>query len=260
MGWVSITMSKCAAGTLDLIFPPCCEVCDVGLQEGREGALRWLCLDCLDAMPALEAPYCKVCGMPYEGEISDDFRCGNCADVKLHFDFAVSAFHAEGAVRHLVHRFKYQKELYLRGLLGNLLGDTLRRDARLKGLDPAQWLLVPVPLHRYRQWQRGFNQSWELCRELSRISGIPAVNGLRRTRNTSPQARLNRNARLANLKGSFRVGRRTWKWWQSVDFEGKNILLVDDVLTTGSTTSECAKVLRAEAGVQKVVVISLARG
>lgn len=244
---------------LDFLYPPVCEICICGLDGKREGVERWVCVSCHDELPALPATCCKVCGTPFEGEISDEFRCGNCADLVLHFDFATAAFHAEGEIRHLVHRFKYQKELYLRGLMSGLMADVFRRDARLKGLSREEWVLVPVPLHRLRLWQRGFNQSWELCLGLSQITQVPALNALQRVRYTRAQAKLGRSARMQNLKGSFRLRHRLLGDIKG-SLEGKKVLLVDDVLTTGSTANECAKVLRREAGVQKVVVISLARG
>lgn len=244
---------------LDYIYPPYCEICDLDLSTHREGAGRWLCHSCTDELPAVPTTCCKTCGMPYDGQITDEFRCGNCAHMKLHFHFAYSPFHAEGEIRHLVHRFKYQKELYLRGLLANLLADAFRRDPRLKALSPAEWVLVPVPLHLFRQWQRGFNQAWELSKELSKITGLPAIHALKRSRYTRAQAKLGRTERLQNLKNSFRL--KKWPWQRTrPDLIGKNVLLVDDVLTTGSTANECARALRKQANVQKVVVISLARG
>lgn len=240
---------------MDLVFPPHCEVCDQSLHGVREGAERWLCWTCWDSLPVLAPPYCKVCGEAFDGQITDEFQCGNCRERTFHFEFAVAAFQAQGALRHLVHRFKYQRELHLRGLLGRLASQVFR-DARLRDLNAAEWVLVPVPLHALRQWYRGFNQSWELCRELSRISGIKTVNGLKRVKFTKAQAKLTRRARLENLGSSFAL--RQMERWRGV-LKGKKVLLVDDVLTTGSTTNECAKVLRREGEVEKVVVISLAR-
>lgn len=244
---------------LDLFFPPRCEGCERPLPCGRErgqGPLKWLCQPCLGTLPRLVAPFCNTCGESYPGNITGAFRCGNCAPQTFHFDFAIAAYHADGLVRDLVHRFKYQRQLHLRGLLGHLLQQVLE-DERLRNLPPETWRLVPVPLHPLRRWHREFNQSWELCRELSRLSAIPVVDALRRHRFTRAQARLSRNQRLQNLRNAFSVKPRHVN---GGILSNAHVLLVDDVLTTGSTANECARVLRREAAVEKVVVISVARG
>lgn len=240
---------------LDLLYTRRCEGCEIFLPAQRRDEARWLCDECLKQVQRIEPPFCEVCGEAYEGAISGTFRCGNCTGLKLHFDFAIAACQAEGVVRELIHQFKYNRRLHLRGVLGHLLGRTLD-DTRLSALRAHGWALVPVPLHHARQRERDYNQSAELCRELSRTCGIPVVDALRRTRSTTAQASLSRHQRIENLRGAFQarppvVSRGVLK--------GRAVLLVDDVLTTGSTTSECARVLRREAGVQKVVVITVAR-
>ncbi len=240
---------------LDLFYPRRCEGCETSLAFGRPDETKWLCDDCMKALPRIEPPFCNVCGEPYDGAMSASFRCGNCADLKLHFDFAVAGYRAEGLVRELVHRFKYQRELHLRGVLSALLHRALE-EPRIAD-EKTTWTLVPVPLFHARQREREYNQAWELCHGLSKRCGIPAMDGLQRVRKTTAQASLSRHQRIENLHGAFRVRPPVLRKHLLVN---KNILLVDDVLTTGSTTSECARVLRREAGVQKVVVITVARG
>ena len=94
------------------------------------------------------------------------FRCDNCADRKLHFDFAIAGYRAEGEVRELIHRFKYGRDITLRAPLSRMLGRALD-DPRLQAEDLRSWMLVPVPLHRTREREREFNQSHELCLQLS---------------------------------------------------------------------------------------------
>lgn len=176
------------------------------------------------------------------------------------FNFAISGFRAAGPFRELIHRFKYSGDLSLRGVLADALIHTLE-EPRLAVEDLSAWLLVPVPLHWLREMRRGFNQSWELCRQLSQRTGIPAAQIMRRKRRTSTQAKLNRQERLENLRGVFSLRRSLpLPGWRRPDIRGKKVLLVDDVLTTGATAHECAKVLKREAGVEKVVVITAARG
>lgn len=241
---------------LDLLYPRRCEVCDRPLEAGRAGAARWLCGECLDKLPRIEPPFCKICGEPFEGAVTDAFRCGNCADLNLHFEFAVSACRARDSVRLMIHRFKYQRRLDLRGVLASLLAEVLD-DPRLAGLDRASWTLVPVPLHHARERERQYNQAWELCREFSAASGFSALKAIRRVRPTTAQASLTRHQRIENLRGAFAMDRAASK---RDLLRGGGVLLVDDVLTTGSTTSECARILRREGGVEKVVVITVARG
>ncbi|RBP43852.1 ComF family protein [Roseimicrobium gellanilyticum] len=241
---------------LDLVYTRKCEGCEVFLPAQRQDEARWLCDVCLKEVQRIHPPFCEVCGESYDGAISGTFRCGNCTGLKLHFDFAIAACQAEGVVRELIHKFKYNRRLHLRGVLGHLLGRTME-DSRLSTLPPAEWALVPVPLHHARQRERDYNQSMELCRELSRTFGIPVVDALRRVRSTTAQASLSRHQRFENLRGAFQASPSLVR--QST-LKNRSVLLVDDVLTTGSTTSECARVLRREAGVQKVVVITVARG
>jgi ComF family protein len=186
------------------------------------------------------------------------FLCSNCDGRRVAFDFAVSGYKAHGTMRELIHQFKYGKDISLRAVLAAALEAGLN-DPRLEQTDLSEWLLVPVPLHYIRQMKRGFNQSWELCRMLHETTGIPTASVLRRTRQTSTQARLHRKQRLENLRGVFAL-RRSLPWSTQPVLKGKKILLVDDVLTTGATAHECAKVLKREAEAEKVVVITAARG
>jgi ComF family protein len=238
---------------VDLVYPRQCCVCKVPVDEG------WFCKTCTDALPRVEAPYCKVCGEVYEGALTNEFRCTNCSGRRLEFEFAVAACHAEGAMRELIHQFKYERRLQLRGALATLMVRTLEAEPRLARENLADWLLVPVPLHRSREVDREYNQSWELCQRLSRLTGIPAAKALLRTRETEQQAGLSRQERLKNLRGAFAV-RQAGRWWPEIKLKERRILLVDDVFTTGATTSECARVLRREGGAEKVVVITVTRG
>lgn len=245
---------------LDLVYPRLCPACQTPLDDAapRHGVRAWFCGTCADELPWVEAPYCQVCGETYEGDLAREFRCMNCQGRRLAFEFAVAACHADGAVRELVHKFKYERRLHLRGALAELLLRPLA-DPRLAAEDLGGWLLVPVPLHAARETDREFNQSRELCRRLGRLTGIPVADVLARTRETDTQAHLARKERLKNLRGAFglRPGR---PWRKPAALQGRRILLVDDVFTTGATTSECARVLLREGGAEKVVVITLARG
>lgn len=240
---------------LDALYPRCCFSCEVilPLHAPRSGQEAWLCQECQETLVKVEPPYCEVCGEPYDGALELPFRCWNCQGRGLAFDFALSANKAGGAVREMIHAFKYHRQLAMRAPLAELMLPVFS-DPRLAEQDLADWLLVPVPLHPLRWVWRGYNQSYELCRALARLKGMRTVSLLRRARVTRAQAGLARGQRLRNLRGIFAM--RLF----APDVRGRNVLLVDDVLTTGATTHECAKVLKKEAGVEKVVVITAARG
>jgi ComF family protein len=223
------------------------------VQE-REGLLEWLCGGCVEHLTRIVPPFCRVCGEPFDGALEREFRCMNCSGRRLAFDFAISAYRASEGVRELVHHFKYSKDLSLRAPLTQLLLSALN-DPRLAAESLEDWRLVPVPLHRAREVDREFNQSRELCLGLSALTGIPVLDALRRVRVTDNQARLNREERLRNMRGAFSIRPR-----RADALKGARVLLVDDVLTTGATTHECAKVLKRDAGVEKIVVITVARG
>ena len=248
---------------LDLLYPRACRACEEPLRAGCEdrdgdGLDEWLCHVCIDGLSRVEAPFCKVCGECYDGAITGEFRCANCADRKFAFEFAVSGFRAEGAVRDLIHRFKYGHDVTLRAVLGRMLQHSLD-DPRLACESLAQWVLVPVPLHWSKRRARGFNQSLELCRVLTSRTRLATVDCLKRVRDTGSQAALHRNERLKNLRKAFSL-RRGWFAHTAPDLKGAKVLLVDDVLTTGATTHECARILKRDCGVEKVVVITVARG
>jgi ComF family protein len=153
-------------------------------------------------------------------------------------------------VREVIHRLKYNRIAAMRLPLAKLTLPALA-DKRLAGAD---WLMVPVPLHPRKLRERRFNQSAELARMLTRLGGTPFHEALRRTRYTSSQAGLVREDRLKNLRGAFAVRPRAIPLIQ-----GRNILLVDDVFTTGATAHECALTLRKQ-GAARVAILTAARG
>jgi len=173
----------------------------------------------------------------------------NCGDLQLAFDFATSAYRSRGAVRELIHNLKYNKQLHLRHLLGRMLREGFG-DARVRalGIDA----IVPVPLHPSREREREFNQSAVLASVAAKRLRIPVQHCLKRVRYTLTQTHFHREERFENLAGAFALRR-------GFDPHGKNLALVDDVLTTGSTADACARVLK-DAGASAVVVITVARG
>jgi ComF family protein len=144
----------------------------------------------------------------------------------------------------LVHLFKYRRVRSLQKPLGRMLSLALPREEQLD-------LVVPVPMHWWRKWNRGFNQAELLARVVGRRTGIPVARALKRRRSTLSQAGLTLAQRRENLTGVFRVPARN-------RMEGRRVLLVDDVFTTGATASACAAALK-RAGARSVVLLTLAR-
>jgi competence protein ComFC len=228
---------------VSLFYPPTCAECSANVPAGE-----YLCHQCDGSAPRISSPFCRTCSEPFSGAISGPFTCANCADRTLHFETAVSAFRSRGVVRRVIHNFKYGHEIYLRHLVSRWL-DAAFDDDRIAGQQFD--LLVPVPLHPARERERGFNQAESLARLIARKRGIPCQPLLKRVRYTTTQTAFDRTERMNNLRDAFRLRR-------NADVRGLRVLLIDDVLTTGATLSECAHVLR-KAGAISVCAATAAR-
>lgn len=243
---LSLAFQAMCRTTVDLLYPRQCRVCG---ETGRCGRFPFLCDDCFAGAKRLQPPWCEICALPFHGSLTGIARCPNCGDRKLHFDQARAAMHFRGPVRHAVHGLKYEHQLYWSQALCAWLLETPPPGWNLRGVD----VIMPVPLHPVRERERGFNQAWLLARAFSKHWKIPVHrHGLVRARKTETQTHLDRDERRLNLHGAFRAP-------SPRIVSGKRVLLMDDVLTTGSTTSECARILR-EAGATSVLVFTLARG
>jgi ComF family protein len=195
----------------------------------------------------MQAEYlCACCRTPFQNRWPLDERglCLACRSGAQGFDACYSFGWYEGALRELIHLFKYGRVTPLRKPFGNMLARVLPREARFDAI-------VPVPLHWWRGWLRGFNQAELLAQEVAQRWGIPVVKALRRTRWTAPQADLSRAQRRRNVSGAFRAAHPD-------RVEGRSILLIDDVFTTGATARAGALALK-RAGARRVTVLTLAR-
>lgn len=235
---------------LDLLYPPRCVVCEVKLADGRS-----LCPQCEWQLPRLTDPFCQSCGEGFPGQIDGPFSCPNCASLKFAFEFARPAMTRDDRTLTMIHRLKYGRELHLARELGCLAAQAFS-DPRLTVALEEKWPLVPVPLHRTRHQLRHFNQAAEISRSISSELGLPVLPALDRIRSTAHQTALTRAQRLENLRGAFVVNRMGR---QALADAPAGVVLIDDVLTTGSTVDECAKVLR-RAGFKRVCVVTVMRG
>jgi competence protein ComFC len=204
----------------------------------------------MEAEPVrIEAPFCQQCGYPYPAlEVhKPTFVCSSCAGRTWHFKRARSGYRTEGQVREAIVGFKYGDQYYQRARLVQWLTETFDDHART-----GSWhALVPVPLYHRRHRERGFNQACELAHGLASRRKMPVLDCLYRYRETISQTKLERSARWENMSGAFRLKR-------GFDVRGRNLLLIDDVFTTGATANACAQAL-AQAGAAQLAVLTVAR-
>jgi ComF family protein len=176
--------------------------------------------------------------------LDDSGRCGLCRSGLQGFDAVYSYGSYEGSLRKLIHLFKYSGVVPLAAPFGRFLAQVLPRDQRFD-------VIVPMPLHWRKRWQRGFNQAELLAKEIARRWNVPIERAVRRRRGTVAQAGLSNAQRRKNVAHVFETRK-------GKPLEGKRVLLVDDVFTTGATASSCARVLK-RAGAAHVTLLALAR-
>lgn len=219
------------------LYPPVCLACGLDGQTGLD-----LCAGCEGELESLAAR-CRRCGLE---RVRDLELCGRCTTRLPNFAAAWPAFAYRGQVERLIQRFKFHGDLAAGRVLGTLFAHRLAAMAA-----PRPDLMVPVPLHPRRRLQRGFNQAALLARDLSvNLRGLPWMEVLERKRSTASQSELPADRRRGNVRGAFSS--------RSLPLGARYIALVDDVMTTGSTLDECARVLR-RAGADRVDVWVLAR-
>jgi len=231
----------------DFVFPQNCIACDGEIQEAK----HFLCADCKADIGFISQPYCFQCGVPADLSYvfpHEEFECGVCRKNPYQFDQARSLGFYDTVLRTTIHHFKYRRQM---GVLPEM--DRLLEKYFEENLDFCQGFTVaPVPLHFNKMKERGFDQAFLIARQVARALKLPLEGGLlRRVKATAPQATMTRTERARNIKGAFEVNRPEL-------ITGKNILLVDDVFTTGATVNEAAKMLK-ENGAGKVYVFTLGR-
>jgi len=222
-----------------LLFPPACQLCR------RPGEFP-ICQDCLRTLPRIRPPFCPRCGYPLTSPPGSSGACPGCPRDRACRFLIRSWGIYDGPLREAVHALKFGGRRALARPLGALMAGVAAADPLLRDV----CRIVPVPLHPSRLRERGFNQAQALAEEVGRRLGT-AVDArvLQRVRPTLPQAELRAVDRRANVRGAFRMrGRAAWP----------RVLLVDDVMSTGSTVAECARTLR-QGGAGEVVVLTLAR-
>jgi len=228
-------------GVLDLLYPPLCMACRVPVAQPG------LCAACWGAITFLEGPACACCGLPFPVDLGGENQCAACLALPPAFDTARAILAYDDKSRGAILALKHADRLDLVPGFARWLA-RVGRQVLSRGE-----VIVPVPLHRLRLWQRRYNQAAELARYLGREQGIcVASHALIRTRPTPSQGAMpSARARRRNVQGAFGVA-------DPAAVAGRRVLLIDDVMTTGATAQACARALR-RAGAIEIHVLALAR-
>lgn len=207
-----------------------CSKCQIGLKNDQK-----------------DFTHCATC--PIFIPIADK-HCINCRGLKEHsFKAALAVFPYQGEIRKIIHDFKYRGAIKWAKPLGTLMGQAVGQDHRFRDIK----MVIPVPLHESRQKIRGYNQSELLAREIGRELGLPVEGDIiNRAKNTPSQTGLDRKGRHDNLANAFEIR-------NSGNLQGENILLVDDIYTTGATVENCSRILK-EGGAKNIFVVTCAAG
>jgi competence protein ComFC len=228
------------------MYPKVCLACKNKLESPSVDNL--ICAKCWNEVKRNTPPFCHFCGRHLRNECLAKNVCKRCLRSKLHFDRAFSPCVYEGVIKELIHVFKYKNKDYLGLPLSRLMIEFIREyNMPMDYLD----FIIPVPLHKIRLREREFNQAQILSEYIAKEFNKTLLSGLlMRHRPTKTQTDLELNQRFLNVANSFSLRGQN-------DIKGKNLLLVDDVLTTAATSSEAARVLK-DAGANIVFVLTLA--
>lgn len=236
------------APAVDLLYPPRCPLCGEGIAEQRG-----LCPECWPLLEIPGEPQCATCQRPLPDNLDalesdgSGLLCAPCMQQAPVHDGIAAATAYNDASRKLILAFKHGGRIALAKMMAGLMAARLPQDA-------ADALLIPVPLHRFRIWRRGYNQAALLAQELARLErGELLVDGLKRVKATPSLGGLGRKERAKALKGAIMVAKN-----RGERIKGRHAILVDDVLTSGATSDACAKVLK-QAGAKRVTVACFAR-
>ncbi len=234
---------------LHWVYPNYCELCG----EPSGGAL---CDSCIAKLPTVPLPICLYCGAPVAGDLQCADRCAQCSTQPRTYDFARSAYVTSRETRLLIHALKYHRANYLVPVMGELLNRLWEDTPAL--LRTGQYCIVPVPSTPAHLFARGYNQAAELAETLAKLRGLPVCQALRRVpTGADSQTRLSARERQRNALMAYQL-REVYASGKE-KLPGHDVVLVDDVYTTGSTTRTCAHLLHKLPGVKRVGVLTLLR-
>ena len=239
---IVLVLKQLCSSVLDLIYPPSCILCKKSIPAQDQTPL---CPGCQMTIQRNRPPFCAKCSRSLE---NNSETCPTCSKNNPHFDTAWAAAAYDETMQKLIHLFKYGQKTSLQHCFFELISEFITAyRLNINQFD----LVIPVPLHPTRLRERGYNQAQLLAQLIARQYSIPlSSNNLIRIRNTESQSVLSQKERWTNIQQAFRIR-------QPVEFQDKEILLIDDLLTTGATASEAARTLK-EAGAKRVDVLTIA--
>ena len=237
-----MSLNEAIRDITDFIFPPRCLGCaEILLQQS-------FCPTCNEKIKFITGSLCPICGMAFFDSPAPDHLCGNCLERKPYFSLARAVASYETLILDTIHQFKYGRNISTGTALASFMAEFCFPDFDFTDYS----LILPVPLHIRRLRERGFNQALILAKAIGKKYSIPVnFSLLKRRKFTLTQTGLDKKEREKNIRGAFAVT-------DNAKTEGKNIILIDDVYTTGATINQCAKTL-IKAGAGKVAVLTLAR-
>jgi ComF family protein len=232
-------------GLIDVVYPLNCIICKARLESVESIPL---CTVCFRKIKKIEPPFCNKCGKPLEVNLDPENICVDCRSRRYWFDRAWASASYEGILRECIHFLKYNHRMSLVGLLSKILINFADRYMNIEQFD----YIMPVPLHRTKLREREFNQSYLLASPFaSRFNKILLSKQVYRVKYTLAQSELTSVQRRENIRDAFRIR-------NSESVRNRDILIIDDVFTTGATVDECASLLKKN-GARHIEVLTLAR-
>lgn len=236
-------MKKIFNFIISIIFPRTCSLCKRTMSFSSE---QNICDECLEKIPKLEGLICHKCSLPLP---DGGATCSDCKSNKdIYFEVLKAPYTYSTQMKKLIKKLKYSRKTFLAKDLSLKLSEFIVKENIDKNID----VIVPVPMHWFKKWKRGYNQAELLAKNVAELIDKPIYNALIRTKYTKPQFNLKKQERYKNLENMFILNKKY------IDIiKGKRILLIDDIATTCSTANQCAKILKTLKS--KVVVVTLAR-
>ena len=227
---------------IELIFPQTCLVCNQIIDNGNFCVKDW------SELHFLQKPACNICFQPFEFKIDDKAVCGKCLQKRPKYFKAISVWVYNEQSRIIISRFKYYDQTNLAKYFSEIMFKQAQE------ILPEIDFIVPIPLHKFRINKRKYNQAAILAKNIAKLSDKELILDLLvRTKNNQPQASLKQRMRYKNVKGIFKTKEK-----YLTKIKGKNVLLIDDVITTGATVESCAKELKS-VKVNRIYVLTLAK-
>lgn len=237
-------LQKIFSTILNFIIPNTCLSCKI-ITNNHD--VQGLCAQCLAKLSYITNAYCNICGTPFDVSIHDNTICGKCIQIPPQYNIARSLYKFDEYSRDLIHAFKYNDKIILANFFANLMFNRYKHD--IMGND----IICPVPMHRLKRIYRQYNQSQILAYELGKITNILDIPDiLVKYKYTKSQIKLSKQQREKNIKGSIIFNSK-----YAHIIQGKKIILVDDVHTTGTTSNFCANLLKQN-GAKDIMLLTIA--